>query len=368
VLAVTIAVMCNLEHEGEVLEDPTFLERMDDWGERIMENPMTRRSLLGLMGVTGAQSLLALSRWPRTVDEVLVSQANMRLGSHEYLDPSTTTSTSISTTTTTTAPPPQPTPPQESRLESAGIEPDEWTPEQKMDRIYNLIGFMPGLQQLYAQKPNVPHFQNIPEKMAHIERLRRETDVSVDEYHHTVVNESMVGAFRGHFDDYTKRITPRLTVVHWTGEFYQGDMNRLVRGMIGRKVNYNGVVDQITNGQTQMYRFFDEDFPRMGAHAHRGNQLGRGYAMVGAKFEDLHPLQLKEIIKAIVRDHRMDRLAIDHTTVLSHFAIHLILDNPTFNPSTQLADSYGKFDIPQEAIDIIIEKAQALDVALGPRP
>jgi hypothetical protein len=358
--------MCNLEHEGEVLEVPGVRERLDIWGEQLMDNPMTRRSLLGLLGVTVAQGLAVANRWPRAVTEMIAIN-EMRLGSHEYLDPTTTTTSSTTTTTTTATPLPPPPAPAESVMKAAGMETDDLNPDQKMQRIRDMIMFLPGLQELSTQKPNVSFFQNIPEKMAHLERLRRETNVSTDEYYHTVVNESLVGVFRGH-KDYGTRIQPRLTVVHWTVDFPEGGMSHLPEGMKKRGVNYHGVVDKITDGKTEMYRFFDEDFPRMGAHAYHANQLGRGYAMMAACLEDIHPLQMKEIIKTIVRDHRMNNLPIDHTTVVSHFATDLILNNASFNPSTRLAATYGKFDIPQEAINIIVEKAQALDAALGPRP
>jgi hypothetical protein len=372
------AGMC-MEREGELpaealLDDKNFRERVEHFAEELVQNPaMTRRALLGLGALTVFEAGIAaaMAKSSHTKDAANVAASGLqfiRNRSATTTSSTSTTTTSTTSTTTTLPPPPTSQPLPEGRVHAAAVEIniDELSTPQRAERIRAMIGFMPGLHELSKQHPTTAYFQNLPEKMSLLDRIRRESDVEVGEYHNTVVNETRVGAFRRH-GDYGTRITPRLTVVHWTAEFYENGVDQMIKGMIGRGVNYHYAVDRISDGKTQTYRFFDEDFPRQGAHAFRANQLGRGISIMAARLEDIHPLQVKEVIKTIVRDHRRHNLPIEHATVVSHFATDLILNNVTFDPATRTAESFGKFDVPQELMDIIVQKAQALDAALGPR-
>ncbi len=347
-------------------ERENLIERLGHFAEELPYSPeLSRRALLGI-GTLGALDVSVAVMKARANHAHRTAQTVSR-GLQAWRNRATPTTTSTSTTTTSTTAPPPPLALPETQYRAAEADLGEISPELKMERIQGLVGFMPGLQELAAQHPSTPYFQDIPGKMALLERINRETSVSADEYYHTIVDESRVGVFRGH-PDYGKRITPRLTVVHWTAEFPPGGLDQLIEGMKKAKRNYHYVVDKIIDGRAQTYRLFDEDFPRQGAHAFRANQLGRGISIMAARLEDIHPLHVKEVVKTIVRDHRMNQLPIDHTTVVSHFATDLILDNPTFDPATRRAGTIGKFDVPQELMNIVVEKAKTLDLSLGPRP
>jgi hypothetical protein len=117
-----------------------------------------------------------------------------------------------------------------------------------------------------------------------------------------------------------------------------------------------------------------DDDTRMTAHAYGSNEFTQGKEIKAENLYGYTPIQMEHAIYIDVQFCRKYNYPINRTTISSHYAMDLITTNPYYNPAKGTFSTINgnpptirKNDPPQELVDAMIAREQALDAELGPR-
>lgn len=214
------------------------------------------------------------------------------------------------------------------------------------------------------------------QQMNYINQLSDLSDVTPGEYQNFRFNDQFLGIFADS-SEYNTHITPQLIVAHWTvhryppgavgGELFATSLKNSARGSLSS--NYF-----IDHAGSAVYRYYDED-NHMTAGAIGMNRFGINIELEAglpdpagrapSVIYDVTPEAFDQMVITVVQLARRYNLAISEYTVLGHYAGDMIFVNDSFNPQNGTVESLRKFDMPQELVAVLINKAQALDRQLG---
>lgn len=279
--------------------------------------------------------------------------------------------------TTTPPPPPPPAAPQgglslEISLSAPGKTPQELPPRQLpyeafVNNQQPMLANIPNLDRLNQLFPNSPMVQRIAEQKHRIAELNIAVTPTVEEYRAFGIDTSRNRAFTDS-PSYYKTITPRAFIVHWTGKGYD-NVDHFIQSLKPYRVEF--FIDK----HAGTYQLFESDhnFP---AHALSVNEFTQGVEIETGEYDGVNsplfaytPDQLEKTVYLAVHFLRRNGLPVDATTILGHYTADLIFSNPYYDPMSGnfLQQRLRKFDPPQELMNVLVNKAQALDAALGPR-
>lgn len=286
-----------------------------------------------------------------------------------------TTTTTVATTTTTTATTTTTMPPAPATAATAEVprERSIWwdgkeDPREFIGRYIAKVPTLPQLAQRFGGK-----FADADKQLAFIDSLAKNIQISLDKYQNFTANQDYQGAFSTE-NNYGYKIAPQLIVIHWTGHNYEQGIPQYINSEIGLGYRTEFLVDR----PALAYQFFEDD--RFPAHAKGANLISQGIEIITRKYDvndpnantspvyDYTPDQIEHAIYLAVAFCRRNKLPVDQTTIISHYAVDLLFNSQVYNPETGEAGSIDKWDPPQELISrVIIPLAQQLDAALGPR-
>lgn len=246
--------------------------------------------------------------------------------------------------------------------------------EPLRSRIEGRLQQVPTLQELGKLFP--VHYGDWQRQLDYISQLDKASNVTVDDYHNFTFNDQFKGAFIN-TPGYKQRITPQLIVLHWTahrypagtegGQLFATELINNIRGTLSS--NYF-----IPHDGKNVYRYYDED-----THMTAG-ALGMNLFAVNVEAEadradqnapapsvlyDVKPEEINKMVLTVVQLARRYNLAISEYTTIGHEAGDILCVNSTFNPATRSVTNLRKFDMPQELVHVVINKAKTLDQQLG---
>lgn len=241
------------------------------------------------------------------------------------------------------------------------------TYEQFIVHAEQYMSVLPRLEQMQALFPGTAFFHFIPEQLQHIADLKEAVQPSVDKYHAVAYDTTYSQTFKQ-----TRPLNPRAFLWHWTGQHYETPDK-----LSGMKPNS---VQLYVHHDAKPYQMVPQ-LDVVAGHARVMNECSWGMEMYSGTYDDVHsplfsftPAQVETGIYTAVRQLRSRNLPVSQFTILGHYAADLIFMNPYYDPATGAfrevdghAPRVHKFDPPQEFIDMVVEKAVALDQALGPR-
>lgn len=241
------------------------------------------------------------------------------------------------------------------------------TYEQFIVHAEQYMAVLPRLEQMHALFPGTAFFHFIPEQLQHIANLNEAVQPSVEKYHAVAYDITYNQTF-----NQTRPLNPRAFLWHWTGQHYETPDK-----LSGMKPNS---VQLYVHHDAKPYQMVPQ-LDVVAGHARAMNECTWGMEMYSGIYDDVHsPLfsfstaQVETGIYTAVRQLRSRNLPVNQFTILGHYTADLIFMNPYYDPATGTfhevnghAPRVHKFDPPQEFIDMVVEKAVALDNALGPR-
>lgn len=241
------------------------------------------------------------------------------------------------------------------------------TYEQFIVHAEQYMAVLPRLEQMHALFPGTAFFHFIPEQLQHIANLNEAVQPSVEKYHAVAYDITYNQTF-----NQTRPLNPRAFLWHWTGQHYETPDK-----LSGMKPNS---VQLYVHHDAKPYQMVPQ-LDVVAGHARAMNECTWGMEMYSGIYDDVHsplfsfsPAQVETGIYTAVRQLRSRNLPVNQFTILGHYTADLIFMNPYYDPATGTFHEVGghvprvhKFDPPQEFIDMVVEKAVALDNALGPR-
>lgn len=347
---------------------PEVLQPVLDFAERLEQNPpidLLKKSIASLIAVGS----LAIG----------VAHVN---GEEANADQLVMTCTDIEDCEQAFAPNPILLPPNPQPI-SVEIVPEAPVPETPAARVQN-EPMRSTLEGQLQQVPTLPElavmfpaeYGDWQQQMDYINQLSEKSDATVEDFHNFRFNDQFMGIFADS-SEYNTRITPQLILAHWTvhrypagpvgGELFATSLKNSARGSLSS--NYF-----IDHAGSSVYRYYDED-THMTAGAIGMNRFGVNIELEAglpdpagrapSVIYDVTPEAFDQMVITVVQLARRYNLAISEYTVLGHYAGDMIFVNNTFNPQAGTVESLRKFDMPQELVTVLINKAQALDRQLG---
>lgn len=237
--------------------------------------------------------------------------------------------------------------------------------EHYAEHATELIGKLPPLEMLERRLPPSPMTRGVAVQKERIAWLDGQANVTVEGFDAFAVDTSRNDAFAD-LPNYHDRIRPELFIVHWTGVGYR-DVDHFVTSLKPYRVQY------FLDHHAQVFELFEADDHKP-AHALGANDFSQGVEIETGPFDGVEsplfsytPEQIEQTIYLAVDFLRRNGLPVDETTLVGHYAADLIFSNPHYRPhSGQLVEPrIRKFDPPQELMQVIVAKAQALDAELG---
>lgn len=226
---------------------------------------------------------------------------------------------------------------------------------------------LPSLQDLGNEFPT--YYPDWQQQLDYIEYLSRSTEVSVPRYAGFAFDSQFVGAFTG-TDSYKTAIDPKLIVLHWTVNRYpEGDEGG---ALFAAGLQHEGMSSNyfVPHDGRKVFKYFESDH-HMSAGALGMNRFGVNIELEAGRLQpealapqvlyDVTPQALEQMVYSVVRLARQNNLAINESTVIGHLAGDLLFANHTYDWRTGKSDSLRKFDMPQELVRVVIQKAQAID-------
>jgi hypothetical protein len=219
-----------------------------------------------------------------------------------------------------------------------------------------------------------PHaYKDAPEQKAFIAEVVKSADVSVERYKNFKIDQSRNTAFVNH-PYYNMRIKPLAMMTHWTANTAYTNVDHFTASMQSNPNNRLSVAYYMDRDEMASTFHLIEDNTRKTAHALGANDFTQGIEIKAEGLYDYTPQQIENTIYVNVKFCRDNNYPINRATVTGHFGMDLITTNPYYNPATGtfspvngLPPKVRKFDPPQDLIDAMIVRAQALDAELGPR-
>ncbi len=336
---------------------PNLLEQAN---QLLNQNPeLTRRGLLlGSVGIalSGGLAVLLKSKSP---GQAGATDRLMPVDSPPSTIEIATTSTTTATTSTTIAPKPQPPP--EQKLQAA----EYHKPIGPEAFITSHLDKIPRLEQLAQWFPNSGRFTNWQDQLTHLDNLVPNSVIDIQEFLGYAPNLDYTHVFDAHpFEG--QYINPTMYVFHWTVDM-PASPGELAKGMMNHK-NKDG-----SSNRTSVYEYTDDAVPpvvyrlldetrQKAAHAAGGNDFTQGNEMKARDLMDIRPDQVKAWVMAWVRFCLERGLPVDRTSVIGHYELDLLVNNPNYDPDsgTFIALPNGvlphinKFDGPRELIEHVI--------------
>lgn len=258
------------------------------------------------------------------------------------------------------APAPATTTTERHTVERVRNEPMRGFLESRLQRI-------PTLEKLAQEFPS--YYADWQAQETFITQLDAATEVSVPRYAQFNFDSQFVGAFTSS-ESYRTPIHPKMIVLHWTVNRYpEGDEGGALFAEGLRKAGLSSNYFIPHNG-AKTYRYFESD-RHMSAGALGMNRFGVNIELEAGRLHpdalapqvlyDITPAALEQMVYSVVRLARQNNLAINEYTVMGHLAGDLLFANKTYNNQTGKSDTLRKFDMPQELVQVVIKKAQAID-------
>lgn len=221
-------------------------------------------------------------------------------------------------------------------------------------RLQGRLEQVPTLAELGTQ---FSEFADYEQRLAHINKLDQETNVSVCDYQAFVVDKSRSTSFTDQ-PNYHKRIQPGLFVFHITATRYPDGVDGFIKHLKSQGLRVAYFIDEANT-----YSLFEDD-TRMPAHAKGLNSFSQGVEIEAVTVYGVTSSHIKKATMKFTEYCLDNNLTPSEYTGIGHYAGDVIFDNPSFNPHSGKVDFVDKSDMPQELVQVIVKKAQALHAQL----
>jgi hypothetical protein len=310
---------------------------------------------------------------------IMAGEQRALLPAETTLPPPTTSPPETVPPTTTTAPPPPPPPPPPPTVVMKSAESSEWElPAAERRRMpYEefasnselMISKLPTLEALQVMFPSA-FFNDVEGQKRHIAYLDESVHLDPEEFRRFGFDTSRANAFSA------EAMASRMLIWHWTGDHYETP-DDIIRVLANRGLGVQGYCHH----DHLAYRFVPDLGMAVG-HSLGLNDFAMGLEVYSGTYDGVRsplfsftPEVTKTGLYASVSMFREKNLPINFATFMSHMAGDLIFVNPYYDPYTgtfhpipgHKPPHVRKFDQPQEFMQMVVPKAQALDAALGPR-
>jgi hypothetical protein len=230
--------------------------------------------------------------------------------------------------------------------------------------LFSWIDNLPTLDDLKLEFPK--SFKNADEQERYIRQLKSGVKLKVRDYKDLEIHRKYERAFTSQ-PNYYSYIDPEMFIVHWTAVDYKNGVEDFVKVMRREGLRIEFFIDDTG----KIYKLFEGDhhYP---AHALGANSFSQGVEIEAKNLFGYTPEQLKSAVLLAVKFCRENNLPVNRSTILGHYAVDLIYDNPTydkytgtFHKSNGKKPYLGKIDPPQEVINFLVKDAKKLDKQLG---
>ena len=218
---------------------------------------------------------------------------------------------------------------------------------------------LPTLDELAQLFPK--SFRDVEQEKDYISTLDDSIRLSAEDYRNLHINTDYEHAFDSQPNSHLV-INPTMFVIHWTATDYKHGVQSFIKVMRDEGLRVEYFIDR----QGTIYQLFDNDhhYP---AHALGVNSFSQGVEIEATGAEDYTPEQLTSAALLALHFCRENGLAVSSSTILGHYAVDLLYDNPTydkysgtFHKAGKKKPYLGKVDPPQEIIDFIVHDNEEL--------
>lgn len=227
--------------------------------------------------------------------------------------------------------------------------------EPMRPKLKGALEQVPTLEELGGQ---FPEFADYQQRLAHINMLDQEASVSVCDFQNFIIDKSRITSFSDQ-PNYHIRMRPNLFVFHITATRYPNGVDGFVQHLKSRGLRVAYFIDE-----SNTYSLFEDD-THMPAHAQGLNSFSQGVEIEASNIYEVTPSHIRQATMTFVEYCLKNNLAPSEYTGIGHYAGDVLYDNPSFNPRTGKLSFVDKSDMPQELVQVIVNKAQALHAKIA---